>query len=321
MNRKKAALGKGLGAIIQKGRKNKDDDYSSLLDEAPLGEERLPAGGAQSAQSEGQTKHTDGSLIHLPVEYLQRGRYQPRREIDAEALQSLADSIKQQGVMQPIVVRKIENNRYEIIAGERRWRASQLASLERVPCILREVDDQSTVALSLIENIQREDLTPIEEAIALQRLQQEFDLTHQQIADAVGKSRATISNLIRLLGLTEDVKKMLDSGDLEMGHARALLTLPEYKQSVAAKQVVAKELTVRQTEKLVKKLSAEEGCSDLDVKKSVMVSDPDIQQLESRLSLRLGSDVKIQHASSGKGKLVLRYNSLEELDGILAHIQ
>jgi len=255
-------------------------------------------------------------LQHLPLELIQRGKYQPRRDMDPVALEELAQSIRTQGVMQPIVVRPIGGQRYEIIAGERRWRASQQAGLEKIPAIVREVPDDAAIAMALIENIQREDLNPIEEAIALQRLQQEFQLTQQQVAEAVGKSRVSISNLLRLIGLPEEVKTLLAHGDLEMGHARALLGLPAERQVEGARHVVARGLTVRQTEALVR-----QWLNDQPPVEKTHTSDPDITRLEQRLAERLGSSVQIKHSQKGKGQLVIRYNSLDELQGVLAHIR
>jgi len=218
--------------------------------------------------------------------------------------------------MQPIVVRSIGSGRYEIIAGERRWRASQQAGLEKIPALVRDVSDEAAIAMALIENIQREDLNPIEEAVALQRLQQEFQLTQQQVADAVGKSRVTISNLLRLIALPDEIKTLLSHGDLEMGHARALLGLPAEQQVEGARHVVARGLTVRQTEALVRQwLNGTQGS------KAEPKSDPDIARLEQRLAERLGSPVQIKHGEKGKGQLVIRYNSLDELQGVLAHIR
>ena len=204
-----------------------------------------------------ELKDHDGELREVPIELIQRGRYQPRRDMDPAALQELADSIRQQGVMQPVVVRPISEGRYELIAGERRWRATQMAELDRIPAIIRDVPDEAAIAMALIENIQRENLNPIEEAFALQRLQDEFGLTQAQVAEAVGKSRTTITNLLRLSGLSEDVRIMLEHGDLEMGHGRAMLTLPPELQMQVAKQVVAKSLSVRQTEALVRRVQQE----------------------------------------------------------------
>ena len=262
---------------------------------------------------------TEGSqdqlLRDLPVDLIQRGKYQPRRDMDPQALEELAQSIKAQGVMQPIVVRPIAGERYEIIAGERRWRATQQAGLDSIPAVIREVPDEAAIAMALIENIQREDLNPIEEAIALQRLQQEFELTQQQVADAVGKSRVTSTNLLRLMSLPDDVKLLLERGDIEMGHARALLGLPTEQQTEAARQVVARGLTVRQTEALVRQwLNPRRDASDIR-------SNPDIDRLQQDLAERIGAEVKIQHGAKGKGRLVISYNSLDELDGVLMHIK
>jgi ParB family chromosome partitioning protein len=232
-----------------------------------------------------------------------------------EALEELAASIRNQGVMQPIVVRPISAEKYEIIAGERRWRATQMAGLDTIPAIVKPVGDEAAIAMSLIENIQRENLNPIEEAMALKRLQDEFELTQQEVADAVGKSRVTVTNLIRLIGLHIDVRRMLEHGDLEMGHARALLSLPDEQQTQVARTVAGKGLSVRQTEALVRRLMA--GNSTQPAGK---ILDPDIKNLEDNLADKLGAKVMIQHSAKGKGKLVVKYNSLDELDGILSHI-
>ena len=265
-----------------------------------------------------KTEVIDGELKQIPVELLKRGKYQPRLDMDPEALEELAESIRQQGIMQPIIVRPIDNNIYEIIAGERRWRAAQLANLDRVPTIVRDVPDDAAVAMSLIENIQRENLNSMEEAIALQRLQDEFELTQGEVAEAVGKSRSTVTNLLRLIHLTEEVKLMLEHGDLEMGHGRAMLSLIPEQQILVARQVESKGLSVRQTEALVRKLQNEK--SSLQTKQ-VVKPDADVERLQEDLSDKIGAVVKIDHSVKGKGKLVIKYNSLDELDGILAHIQ
>ncbi|PCJ12689.1 MAG: chromosome partitioning protein ParB [Gammaproteobacteria bacterium] len=258
----------------------------------------------------------DGDLAHLPVEFLQRSQFQPRKDFSPESLQELADSIKSQGVIQPIVVRLIDTNKYEIIAGERRWRATQLAQLDTIPAVVRKVTDEAAFAIALIENIQRENLNPIEEAAALQRLQEKFELTHQQVAEAVGKSRATVSNLLRLMSLDEVIKTMLERGDLEMGHARALLSLANNDQRKAGKLVAAKNLSVRQTEALVRKMLADQE----NPSSTQQTLNPDVQLLQESLSEKLGAAVNIQYNARGKGKLVITYNSLDELDGILSHI-
>lgn len=260
----------------------------------------------------------DGELREVPIDLIQRGRFQPRRDMDPTALQELADSIRQQGVMQPVVLRPLTEGRYELIAGERRWRATQMAELDRIPAIIRDVPDEAAIAMALIENIQRENLNPIEEAFALQRLQEEFGLTQAQVAEAVGKSRTTITNLLRLMSLTEDVRVMLEHGDLEMGHGRAMLTLPPEQQMQVARQVVAKSLSVRQTEALVRNLQQQTPGHKAKTKTEL---DPNIRALQDDLAERLGARVAIDHGQRGKGKLVIEYSSLDELDGILGHIK
>ncbi len=258
------------------------------------------------------------TLNELPVEFMSRGKYQPRRDMHPEALEDLANSIRAQGVMQPIVVRPIGIDSYEIIAGERRWRAAQLAGLETIPALIRDVPDESAVAMALIENIQREDLNAIEEAQALVRLQQEFGLTQQQVGDAVGKPRSTVTNLMRLMTLEQEVQKLLEHGDLEMGHARALLGLGGHRQIEAARTTVVKGMTVRQTEALVRRLQQQQEKPE---QASIHRVDPDTKRLQDDLSDQVGVPVLIQHNAKGKGKLVLKYNSLDELDGILSHIK
>ena len=298
----KKKLGKGLDVLLSRG---STETMASLL------------GKPKDRSVPQQTVEKDGDLKNIPVDLIQRGKYQPRTDMHEEALEELASSIRAQGVMQPIVVRPISSDKYEIIAGERRWRATQIAGLDSIPAIIKPVGDEAAIAMSLIENIQRENLNPIEEAMALKRLQDEFELTQQEVADAVGKSRATVTNLMRLIGLTIDVRRMLEHGDLEMGHARALLSLPDIQQSEAARNVVGKGLSVRQTESLVRRLIAKAGSNDSTSSKIV---DPDIKNLEENLAEKLGAKVMIQHTAKGKGRLVLKYNSLDELDGILSHI-
>lgn len=260
----------------------------------------------------------DSELKKLPVDKIRKGEYQPRLSIDPDALQELAESIKAQGLVQPVIVRRIEGGEYELIAGERRWRASQIAGLHTIPAIVRDIPDQAAAAMSLIENIQREDLNPLEEAIAMSRLIADFGLTHQQTADSVGRSRAAVSNLLRLLDLEEVTKELLDKGKLDMGHARALLALSGTLQIETAHTVAKKELSVRETEKLVKRLANPEQNPDkkLPVKKAL-----EVQKLEDSLSEKLGAQVKIQYNNKGKGKLIVEYNNLDELDGILEHIK
>jgi len=265
-------------------------------------------------QPASQKIEIQGELRKLPVEFMQPGQYQPRKIMTDDALEELASSIKAQGIIQPIVVREIGKDKYEIIAGERRWRASQMAELDVIPCLVKDIPDEAAIAMALIENIQREDLNAMEEAVALQRLMQEFELTHQQTADAVGKSRTTVTNLLRLLSLTEVCRTMLERGDMEMGHARALLSLTSDQQTSIARTVVAKGLTVRDTEKLVRNLG-----SPVAVKAKTK-EDPHLDQLERQISDKIGAPIKIQHGSKGKGKLVIQYNSLDELDGVLKHM-
>lgn len=257
-------------------------------------------------------------LREIPVDLIQPGKYQPRMNMRQESLQDLADSIKAQGLVQPIVVRPIGERRYEIIAGERRWRAAQMAGLRQIPAVVREVPDRAAIAMALIENIQRENLNPLEEAQALQRLISEFEMTHQQASEAVGRSRAAVTNLLRLLELTDDVKQMVEQGDLEMGHARALLPLKGLAQTGAARRVTERGLSVRETENLVRRLLKEDGHAPAKGPRRV---DPNIRQLENDLSQKLGARVTVEAASGGKGRLVIQYSSLDELDGILARIR
>lgn len=257
------------------------------------------------------------TLRQLPVEFLQRGRYQPRSDFDPTALQELADSIRSQGVIQPVVVRPLGTDQYEIIAGERRWRAAQLAGLTEVPALVRDIPDEMAVAVALIENIQREDLNPLEEAVAFKRLVDDFGMTHQGVADAVGRSRAAISNFLRLLDLNPEVKRYVENGDLDMGHARALAGLTGPRQTEAAAIVVDKALTVRATETLVRRM-LQEGEQPNRPKPP---EDPNIRRLQEDLSERLGAAVKIQQEARGKGRLVIQYASLDELDGILERIR
>lgn len=302
---RKRALGRGLDALIGAGARRRE---SLELPEVEINV--LEEGEASPAVV------AEDRLERLPLGQLSRGKYQPRRDIQPEALEELADSIRAQGVMQPIVVRPIGEARYEIIAGERRWRAAQLAELDTIPAVIREVTDEVALALALIENIQREDLNPVEEAMALKRLLEEFELTQQQVADAVGRSRAQVANLLRLLTLDPEVQTLLERGDLDMGHARALLALSGARQRKAAHEVVNKDLTVRDTEALVKRLVNGEPR-----KPEAAATSPDVARLETRLGEVLGAPVKIQHGRGGKGRVTIRYSSLDELDGILEHIR
>jgi ParB family transcriptional regulator, chromosome partitioning protein len=275
------------------------------------------------APVEGPTPLAGDRLATVPLDLLQRGKYQPRVDMRPETLGELAESIKSQGLVQPILVRPLprrdpgESQRYEIIAGERRWRAAQMAGIAEIPAVIRDVSDQAAVAMALIENIQREDLNPLEEARALARLIEEFGLTHQAAAEAVGRSRAAVSNLLRLMELADEVKQLLEQRSIEMGHARALLSLTSRRQQIEVAALVAKKsLSVRDTEALVRRLSSSAPAAGAEPASR----DPDIQRLERELADKLGAKVMFQHASSGKGKLIVTYNSLDELDGILAHI-
>ncbi len=254
-------------------------------------------------------------LRHLPIEWLQAGRYQPRREFAQEALEDLANSIRTQGIINPIVVRLIGENRYEIIAGERRWRAAQLANFNEVPVLIKVISDETALAISLIENIQRQDLNPLEEAEGIQRLINEFKLTHQEIAITLGRSRTTITNLLRLLSLAPQVKLFLQQDQLEMGHARALLSLSNSQQIQAAEKIIKNKLSVRETERLVQHGFFTNPKIDIPLK-----IDADVQQLERKLSETLGAKVYFKQAAKSKGQLIIHYNSLEELEGILSHI-
>ena len=306
MTQKKPSLGRGLNALM--GSPDLAPPVAPALVPAPAPE---PKG---------------DRLSRLPLDILQRGRYQPRSHLDQEALNELADSIRRQGVVQPILVRPIEattpsgGQRYEIIAGERRWRAAQLAGLADIPAIVRDVPDETAISVALIENIQRENLNPLEEARALERLISEFSMTHQQAAEAVGRSRAAVSNLLRLLDLAPEVCDQLEARALEMGHARALLGLTTRRQQVEVAVLVAKKgLSVRETEDIVRRMTR--AAVDRPGAAAPAQVDPDVQRLELDLSEKLGARVAIQHTRSGKGKLVVSYNSLEELDGILEHIR
>ncbi len=260
----------------------------------------------------------DTELKNLPVEKISKGEYQPRLSIDPDALQELAESIKAQGLVQPVVVRRLDAGNYELIAGERRWRASQIAGLHTIPAIIRDIPDQAAAAMSLIENIQREDLNALEEAIAMNRLITDFGLTHQQTAESVGRSRTAVSNLLRLLDLEDATKELLDTREIDMGHARALLALSGSLQVETANKVAKKQLSVRETERLVKKLTE----TDENAKKKAPAKKAlEVKKLEESLSATLGANVNIQYNNKGKGKLVVEYNNLDELDGILEHIK
>lgn len=289
----KKGLGKGLDALLVG------------LQEAPV----------ISNESEELNK----AFLEIPTSHLVAGKYQPRSDVMSANLDPLVESIRQQGIIQPILVRPLNNNRYEIIAGERRFRAAELAGLTTVPVIIKEVNDESAIAMALIENIQREDLNPIEEAIAYERLAKEFNLTHIQVAEAVGKSRATVTNSLRLLSLGEDIKKMLVQKEIEVGHAKVMLSLRAQQQTTLAKEVFHKGLSVRETERLVAELLQDNPKKPPKMQRRPM--DPDISRLQNSLSDKLGAAVIIQHGQLGKGKIVIQYNNLDELEGILEHIQ
>ncbi|MBS7325450.1 MAG: ParB/RepB/Spo0J family partition protein [Thiopseudomonas sp.] len=272
-----------------------------------------PADKTDAADTAAAGQAQDNHLQSLALDSIRPGKYQPRKDMDPVSLEELARSIKAQGVMQPIVVRKVEGG-HEIIAGERRWRAAQLAGMTVIDALVRDVPDEAAIAMALIENIQREDLNPVEEAIALQRLQQEYELTQQEVADAVGKSRATVANLLRLLILPEEVKTLVAHGDIEMGHARAILGMPEAEQAETARHVAAEGLNVRQTEAYVR--AAREPKKEVVAKQE----DPDIRRLEQKLAERLGAMVRIKHGNKGKGQLMIQYATLEELQAVLQRI-
>ena len=291
MNAKKKRLGRGLDALLGGSDVADEDSQQSL-----------------------ENKKEPSSPNTLPIEKLQRGEYQPRTNMDQASLEELASSIKAQGIIQPILVRPVASDQYEIIAGERRWRAAQIAQLDEVPVLVRNIPDEATLAVALIENIQRENLNPVEEAIGLKRLMDEFDLTHEEMAKSVGRSRTAVTNLLRLLGLSTGAKLLLEESKIEMGHARALLALPADQQDVVASEVYAKRLSVRQTEALVR--------AYLEPKKKAEKKNKsaDIRSLEESLAETLGANVSIED-KNGKGKLVIEYKSLDILDGILAHIK
>lgn len=271
-----------------------------------------------AAVAHAETDGEDGTMRELPVDLIRRGRYQPRMDMNPEALEELASSIRVRGVVQPVVVRSADDGvHYELIAGERRWRAAQLAGLDAIPAVVRAVADDAALAMGLIENIQREDLNPVEEANALKRLIEEFDLTHQAAADAIGRSRAAVSNLLRLLELDAEVRTMLERGELEMGHARALLGLEAALQRQAAAEVSRKGLSARETETLVKRLRSPKASR----RKTSRSKDPDVQRLEEELAGELGAVVRVRHGASGRGSLTVEYSSLEQLDGIIARLK
>ncbi len=299
---KRTGLGRGLEALL--------GSSMPATVAAPDAAARTPSG--------------DG-LQTLPVDLLVRGTYQPRHDMHLESLEDLAKSIRAQGVIQPIIVRPLPERdpsgapKYEIVAGERRWRAAQMAGLQSIPVVIREIPDSSAIAMALIENIQRENLNPLEEALALRRLIDEFGLTHEEAAEAIGRSRVAVSNLLRLMQLGEVAQELLQSRAIEMGHARALLGLTDLRmQAEVARLVATKSLSVRETERLVKRML--EGPSKPAGETSSRSTDPDVRRLENELADKLGAQVTIQHGRGGKGKLVVAYNNIDELEGILGHI-
>jgi ParB family chromosome partitioning protein len=341
MTQKKSSLGRGLADLLGQtslrtatpvpvhapaAGSPANGTVSAPAAGTPAGAASAAANPATANSKAGNNLGPDEELARLPLDLLQKGKYQPRIDMRAETLQELADSIKAQGVIQPIVVRPVgvpgvgESQRYEIIAGERRWRAAQMAGLNEIPAVIRHIPDEAAIAVALIENIQRENLNPLEEARALERLISEFELTHQEAADAVGRSRAGVSNLLRLLELAPEVCERVERREIEMGHARAVLALPNRKQQVEVATLVAKRgLSVRDTEALVRRLQS--GGAAASAAEGQDGRDPNVQRLEQELADKLGAKVAIQHSTGGKGKLVVSYNSLDELDGILAHIQ
>ncbi|UCC55858.1 MAG: ParB/RepB/Spo0J family partition protein [Gammaproteobacteria bacterium] len=314
MAAKKRGLGRGLEALLGPAAQANSQEPAAAPDSNTV---PATAPALRSVPSGEPASTAEGALRTLPVDIIERGKYQPRVDMHQESLQDLADSISEQGVVQPIVVRGIGTGRYEIIAGERRWRAAQLAGLHEIPVVIRDVDDRSAIAIALIENIQRENLNPIEEARALKRLVDEFEVTHEEAAQAVGRSRAAVSNLLRLLDLENAVKEMVERRELEMGHARALLALSGRKQVDTARRVIGKGLTVRATERLVQQMQQPKH----NRKSTPDHKDPNVLQLEARLSDTLGARVIVHSARGGKGRLEIHYNSLDELDGILEHIR
>jgi ParB family chromosome partitioning protein len=320
MSQKRTGLGRGLEALL---------GHASARAANAARAPALPVATEIPAEATAANEPGIDELAYLPLDLLQRGRYQPRLDMRPESLEELAASIRAQGVVQPIVVRPLETHapgesmRYEIVAGERRWRAAQLAGLEKIPAIIRRVPDDDAIAMALIENIQRENLNPLEEARALERLITEFGVTHQQAADAIGRSRATVSNLLRLLELSPEVCELVEKRELEMGHARALLALTGRRQQTEVGALVARKgLSVRETEALVRRIQgAASGASRRAGDGGGHAGDPNVRRLEEDLAEKLGAKVAIQHSASGKGKLVVNYNTLDELDGILAHIQ
>lgn len=309
MNMKKRGLGKGLS----------DLGLGALLGDlqtAPTTINDLQTREPLATETVSESVPTDGQLKKLPIHALKPGKYQPRKNMEPDALEELANSIRQQGVIQPIVVRPIENNQYEIIAGERRWRAAQLAELTYIPAIIREINDETAMVFGLIENIQRRDLNVMEEASALNRLMTEFQMTHEAIAEAVGKSRTTVTNILRLLKLNPDIRRLVETGQIEMGHARALLVLDENNQTIAANMIVTRKLSVRETEDLIRKMMSQSSGKTNDASSEKII----LHTLQDRLAQKLSAKVSVTQNAKGRGKLVIEYRNEKELETILTHL-
>lgn len=330
---KKKTMGRGLGTLLDRRSGNassrtaaraesatantraedtESDKQTTITSSVAVGRDALPA--ESVAETDGVQKD---KLRLIDIDQIERGTYQPRRHFDAELLQELADSLRSEGLIQPILVRPSGPGKFELIAGERRWRAAQLAGMTEIPAIVRVLEDRSVAAVSLIENIQRKDLNPLEEAEALQRLCEEFGLSHQEVADSVGRSRSAVTNLMRLLDLHDEVKSLVDRGEIDMGHARALLGAPTEDQPEIARRIARQGLTVRAVEQYIKGLRKGQAPTS----NNASVSDPDIDRLAARLSEKFGANVSIRHKTSGSGKLEIQYHSMEELDGILNHFK
>lgn len=317
----KKSLGRGLDALLKGAReqtkteKGKEKLKSSYIEASSKHAHRT---GRTDRSEHDDLEMSDTKIVEISLSYLQPGKYQPRQEFSETELENLAESIRNQGVLQPIVIRQMDKEKYEIIAGERRFRAAKILNLQTIPAIIKEMDDKEALAVALIENIQRENLGPLEEAMAVERLTKEFALTHVQAAEALGKSRAHITNLLRVLTLNEEVKMLLSKGEIEMGHAKVLLGLRGHEQTKMAWRIKEKSLSVRELENLIQqKTSADDFGQD----RNAVKIDPDVRRLQMSLSEKLGAKVEIVQGSQGKGKLVIQYNSLDELDGILEHIK
>lgn len=299
MSVKKRGLGKGLDSLLSSSTVNRNKQVSHDF---------------HAEKTQQLVDDVKGALQDLNIDQLHPGKYQPRRDMSKQALEELANSIHAQGIIQPIVVRETGHQKYEIIAGERRWRAAKNVGLKSVPCLIKNVEDNAAIAIALIENIQRENLNAMEEAIAYKRLLEEFELTHHEVATAVGKSRTTVSNLLRLNNLNDEVKALLEQGEIDMGHARALLSVEKEEQSELAKIVVKKALNVRETEKLVKKALATDETNEI---KKIVIIDKKIQAISEKLSNKLGTQVILSQTKNGKGKIVINFDQVNKLEEIL----